>query len=67
MNLVDLVTRDGRDVKKFMDPRLDHNYPQQGAIECFELALRCVDIKRKDRPSSEEVLQSLEEIYALYK
>ncbi|KAJ0586652.1 putative protein kinase RLK-Pelle-RLCK-VIIa-2 family [Helianthus annuus] len=67
MNLVDLVTRDGRDVKKFMDPRLDHNYLQQGAIECFELALRCVDIKRKDRPSSEEVLQSLEEIYALYK
>ncbi|KAI3802661.1 hypothetical protein L1987_30802 [Smallanthus sonchifolius] len=55
-----------RNLKKIMDPRLEHKYPLQGAFECVALALRCVANKPKDRPSSEEVLQSLEQIYALY-
>ncbi|KAI3773402.1 hypothetical protein L1987_47929 [Smallanthus sonchifolius] len=55
-----------RNLKEIMDPRLEHNYLLQGAFECVALALRCVANKPKDRPSSEEVLQSLEQIYALY-
>ncbi|KAK9050049.1 hypothetical protein SSX86_030982 [Deinandra increscens subsp. villosa] len=61
------IASDGRNVKEIMDPRLKDNYSLQGASECFSLALRCIAEKSKDRPSSEEVLQSLEQIYALYK
>ncbi|KAL8232355.1 hypothetical protein R6Q57_002133 [Mikania cordata] len=56
-----------RNLKKIMDPRLEHVYPLQGAFECVALALRCVANKPKDRPSSEEALKTLEHIYALYK
>ncbi|KAJ0586616.1 putative transferase, protein kinase RLK-Pelle-RLCK-VIIa-2 family [Helianthus annuus] len=56
-----------KNLKEIMDPRLEHNYPLQGAFECVALALRCVANKPKDRPSSEEVLQNLEQIYAHYK
>ncbi|KAJ0794785.1 putative protein kinase RLK-Pelle-RLCK-VIIa-2 family [Helianthus annuus] len=69
-NLVEWASRiksNTRKLDKIMDPRLEHNYPIQGASECFALALRCVSNKPKDRPSSEEVLQSLERIYALHK
>ncbi|KAK9069786.1 hypothetical protein SSX86_010182 [Deinandra increscens subsp. villosa] len=61
------IQSDGRSVKEIMDPRLKDNYPSQGASECLSLALRCIAMQLKDRPSSEEVLQSLEQIYALYK
>ncbi|KAI3802658.1 hypothetical protein L1987_30798 [Smallanthus sonchifolius] len=54
-------------LEKIMDPRLKHNYPLQDAFKCIALALRCVATKPKDRPSSEEVLHSLEKIYALNK
>ncbi|KAI3773398.1 hypothetical protein L1987_47925 [Smallanthus sonchifolius] len=67
-SLVEWVTRiqsNGRNLTKIMDPRLEDNYVLQGASKCFALALRCVVDKPKDRPSSEEVLQSLEQIYAL--
>ncbi|KAM0066087.1 putative transferase, protein kinase RLK-Pelle-RLCK-VIIa-2 family [Helianthus debilis subsp. tardiflorus] len=69
-NLVEWATQiesNTRKLDEFIDPRLEHNYPIQGASECFALALRCVSNKPKDRPSSEEVLQSLERIYALHK
>ncbi|KAF5808125.1 putative transferase, protein kinase RLK-Pelle-RLCK-VIIa-2 family [Helianthus annuus] len=68
-SLVEWTTRNKsnpRKLDKIMDPRLEHNYPIQGAIECFALALRCVSNDPKFRPSSEEVLQSLERIYALH-
>ncbi|KAK1436815.1 hypothetical protein QVD17_02599 [Tagetes erecta] len=51
-----------RNVKEIMDPRLGGNYHLEGASRCFKLALRCVERNPKDRPSSEEVLQGLEEI-----
>ncbi|KAK9069787.1 hypothetical protein SSX86_010183 [Deinandra increscens subsp. villosa] len=56
-----------RNVKKIMDPCLGYNYPLQGASKYVALAFRCLADKPKDRPSSEEVLQSLEHIYANYK
>ncbi|KAJ0794781.1 putative protein kinase RLK-Pelle-CrRLK1L-1 family [Helianthus annuus] len=69
-NLVDWASKvklNRKNVKEIMDPGIQHNYPLQGASECFALALRCVAKESKDRPSSEEVLQSLEQIYALSK
>ena len=49
-------------LKKIMDPRLEQNYPVEGAFDCASLAMRCLSSNSKDRPSSEEVLQSLEQI-----
>ncbi|PWA90532.1 tyrosine-protein kinase, neurotrophic receptor, type 2 [Artemisia annua] len=56
-----------RKLKTLMDPRLEQNYPLEGAFKCAALALRCLENQPKDRPSSEEVLRSLEEIYAAKK
>ncbi|KAL8232361.1 hypothetical protein R6Q57_002139 [Mikania cordata] len=50
---------------KIMDPRLEGKYPLHGASEYVAVALRCVADNPKNRPSGEEVLQSLEQIYAL--
>ncbi|XP_076903957.1 putative serine/threonine-protein kinase PIX13 [Bidens hawaiensis] len=52
-------------LKEIMDPRLEDNYPMKGALKCAALVLRCIAINPKYRPSSEEVLQNLEQIYAL--
>nr|XP_043629865.1 protein BRASSINOSTEROID INSENSITIVE 1-like [Erigeron canadensis] len=52
-----------QNLEEIMDPCLEQNYPLDGAFECGQLALRCVSNKAKDRPSSEELLQSLEQIY----
>nr|XP_043627605.1 leucine-rich repeat receptor-like serine/threonine-protein kinase BAM3 [Erigeron canadensis] len=49
-------------LKKIMDQRLEQNYPIEGAFDCTSLALRCLASSSKDRPSSKEVLQSLEQI-----
>ncbi|KAI7755080.1 hypothetical protein M8C21_024055, partial [Ambrosia artemisiifolia] len=59
-----MIKPDSRNVKKIIDPRLEQNYPLQGAFECSVLALRCVAKEPKDRPSSEELLQILELLYA---
>nr|XP_043629047.1 serine/threonine-protein kinase PBL35-like [Erigeron canadensis] len=50
------------ELKKIMDPRLEQNYPIEGAFDWASLALRCAASYPKDRPSSEEVLKSLEQI-----
>ncbi|KAL4570375.1 hypothetical protein LXL04_026027 [Taraxacum kok-saghyz] len=52
-------------LERIMDPRLEQNYQPEGAFQCVELALRCSAKDPKDRPSSEEVLRSLEQIYTL--
>ncbi|XP_071740557.1 probable serine/threonine-protein kinase PBL11 [Rutidosis leptorrhynchoides] len=49
-----------------MDPRLKQNYPIDGAFQCSVLALKCVANKAYDRPTIEQVLQSLEYIYMMY-
>lgn len=58
-----LLLVDRSELKKIMDPSLQQNYPLDGAFELATLALRCVLDNRKDRPSSEELLLSLEQIY----
>ncbi|GKA86842.1 serine/threonine/dual specificity protein kinase, catalytic domain-containing protein [Tanacetum coccineum] len=61
------ILADRRNLKEIMDPRLEQNYPLEGAFACGVLALRCVANEPKDRPSIEEVLQNLEQIYAARK
>ncbi|KAL4563576.1 hypothetical protein LXL04_027619 [Taraxacum kok-saghyz] len=48
---------------KLIDPRLGPDYPLESALEYGALALTCVALDGKDRPSSEEVLMILEQIY----
>ncbi|KAK1436822.1 hypothetical protein QVD17_02606 [Tagetes erecta] len=62
--LIKWATDRSKHVKEIMDPRLIQNYPLQDASECHALALRCVAEVFEERPSSEEVLQSLEQLYA---
>ncbi|KAC9196935.1 hypothetical protein E3N88_46207 [Mikania micrantha] len=64
-NMVYWATHVGSNIKKIMDPRLEGKYPLHGASEYVALALKCVAGDPKNRPSAEEVLQSLEQIYAL--
>ncbi|GJW18817.1 serine/threonine/dual specificity protein kinase, catalytic domain-containing protein [Tanacetum coccineum] len=61
------ILADRRNLKEIMDPRLEQNYPLEGAFACGVLALRCVANEPEDRPSIEEVLKSLEQIYAIRK
>ncbi|XP_023755157.1 receptor-like protein kinase FERONIA isoform X1 [Lactuca sativa] len=58
---------DRRELKKIIDPRLEQNYPLERAFECAALALRCLAKDPKDRPTSEEVLWGLEQIYVVNK
>ncbi|KAJ9551103.1 hypothetical protein OSB04_015148 [Centaurea solstitialis] len=52
------------EVPKIIDPHLGQNYPEEGAFRCAALALRCLALHATDRPSSDEVLQCLKQIYA---
>ncbi|KAI3496198.1 hypothetical protein L1887_38552 [Cichorium endivia] len=54
-------------LKDIIDHRLTQNYPLEGAFEWLALATRCVAEDPKARPSSEEVLKSLERIYSVNK
>ncbi|KAJ9550890.1 hypothetical protein OSB04_014935 [Centaurea solstitialis] len=54
-------------LKRIIDTRLNHNYPKEAAFKYAELTLRCLECEPRRRPSSEEVLQSLEQIYAIKK
>ncbi|KAL8252334.1 hypothetical protein R6Q59_036027 [Mikania micrantha] len=65
--LVEWATHIGSNIKKIMDPCLEGKYPRHGASEYVALALRCVAENPKHRPSAEQVLQSLEQIYATQK
>ncbi|KAD4585309.1 hypothetical protein E3N88_22910 [Mikania micrantha] len=65
VSLVEWATRVGSNIKKIMDPRLEGKYPLHGASKYVGLASRCVAVDPKDRPSGEEILQNLRQIYAL--
>ncbi|KAJ9550888.1 hypothetical protein OSB04_014933 [Centaurea solstitialis] len=56
------ILEDKGELKKIIDPRLKKNYPEEGVFEYAKLALRCLAEEPKDRPSSEEVLSTLEQI-----
>ncbi|KAG0449503.1 hypothetical protein HPP92_027262 [Vanilla planifolia] len=66
-NLVDWAKPfllDKRKVLRLMDPRLEGQYPSEGALQAAQLTLRCIARKPKNRPSMNEVVQILEEIEA---
>ncbi|CAH1436379.1 unnamed protein product [Lactuca virosa] len=51
-----------RKVKTIIDPSLGHDYQLKAAYECAALVLRCTQPESIQRPSIEQVLQSLEGI-----
>ncbi|KAK9071580.1 hypothetical protein SSX86_008008 [Deinandra increscens subsp. villosa] len=56
--------------KKLMtivDPGLGDDYPQEAMYKCAKLVLKCTKTESKDRPSIEQVLQSLERISCMKK
>ncbi|XAR64263.1 Non-specific serine/threonine protein kinase [Bertholletia excelsa] len=64
-NLVDWarpIRPDSKRLKKYMDPRLENQYPSKAAFQVAELILKCLESDPKNRPSMEEVLAALEEI-----
>lgn len=51
-----------RKVKSIVDPSLGNDYLLKGVYECAALVLRCTQAESIQRPSIEQVLQSLEGI-----
>lgn len=51
-----------RKLATVMDPRLEHNYPLEGAKQSAALILKCLQSEPKSRPTSVEVLEILEQI-----
>jgi len=47
-----------------MDAKLEGKYPPNLALETAQLALKCIQIEPKVRPSMKEVLERLEQIEA---
>ncbi|XAR64262.1 Non-specific serine/threonine protein kinase [Bertholletia excelsa] len=65
LNLVDWARPflpDSKRLKKYMDPRLENQYPSRAAFQAAELILKCLESDPKNRPSMEQVLAALEEI-----
>ncbi|MED6119231.1 putative serine/threonine-protein kinase pix13 [Stylosanthes scabra] len=51
-----------RKLKKVMDPNLSEQYPMKAALEMAHLILKCLEEDPKNRPSMEQVLQTLEKV-----
>ncbi|KAK9270885.1 hypothetical protein L1049_026471 [Liquidambar formosana] len=56
---------DKKKLKKIMDPRLQEQYPLKGASQAAQLVIKCLESDPKNRPSMEEVLETLEQINAI--
>ncbi|KAB2040902.1 hypothetical protein ES319_D02G114600v1 [Gossypium barbadense] len=54
-----------RKLKKIMDPRLEEQYPIKAALQAGELILKCLEADPRNRPSMEEVLETLQKINAI--
>ncbi|XP_019435802.1 PREDICTED: probable serine/threonine-protein kinase PBL11 isoform X3 [Lupinus angustifolius] len=70
LNLTDWVKpylHDRRKLKSIMDSRLEGKYPSKAAFRIAQLALKCLAPEHKQRPSMNEVLESLERIEAANK
>lgn len=51
-----------RKLKKIMDPNLGDQYPLKGAHQAAQLILKCIESDPKNRPSMNEVLDTLEKV-----
>ncbi|GMI78571.1 hypothetical protein like AT1G76360 [Hibiscus trionum] len=54
-----------RKLKKIIDPRLEQQYPIKAALQAGELILKCLESDPRNRPSMEEVLETLRKIDAV--
>ncbi|XP_022769381.1 probable serine/threonine-protein kinase PIX13 [Durio zibethinus] len=54
-----------RKLKKIMDRRLVEQYPLKAALQAGELIVKCLESDPKNRPSMEEVLETLQKISAI--
>ncbi|XP_039170197.1 probable serine/threonine-protein kinase PBL11 [Eucalyptus grandis] len=54
--------RDKRKLRKIMDSRLERRYPLKAATQAAELILKCLEGDPNVRPSTDEVLKTLEQI-----
>ncbi|KAK8681514.1 hypothetical protein V6N13_053916 [Hibiscus sabdariffa] len=54
-----------RKLKRIMDPRLEQEYPIKAALQTGVLILKCLESDPRNRPSMEEVLETLQEINAI--
>ncbi|CAA2983667.1 probable serine threonine- kinase Cx32, chloroplastic [Olea europaea subsp. europaea] len=64
-NLIEWVTpylSDRRKLKNIMDSHLGGKYPSRYSLEIAQLALVCLENEPKDRPSMQEVAETLERI-----
>lgn len=64
-NLVDWIKphlSDRRKLKNIMDLRLEGRYPSRSALQIAQLALNCVENEPKNRPSMQEIVETLERI-----
>ncbi|XVF63529.1 hypothetical protein PTKIN_Ptkin09bG0094100 [Pterospermum kingtungense] len=56
---------DKKRLKKIMDPRLEQQYPIKAALQAGKLILNCLESDPRNRPSMEEVLNTLQNISAM--
>ncbi|KAL0454030.1 UNVERIFIED_CONTAM: putative serine/threonine-protein kinase PIX13 [Sesamum latifolium] len=53
---------DRRKLKNVMDSRLEGRYPSRSALQIAQLALNCLENEPKNRPSMQEIVETLEKI-----
>ncbi|CAA0837029.1 Protein kinase superfamily protein [Striga hermonthica] len=53
---------DRRKLKQVMDSRLEGRYPSKSALHIAQLALKCLENEPKNRPSMQEIVETLERI-----
>ncbi|XP_021903798.1 probable serine/threonine-protein kinase PIX13 [Carica papaya] len=66
-NLVEWIKphlADRRKLTKIMDSRLEGKYPSKSVFRIAQLALKCIGLEPKQRPSMKEVVETLERIEA---
>ncbi|TXG51917.1 hypothetical protein EZV62_021086 [Acer yangbiense] len=52
-------------LNKIMDPRLDNKYPMEAAIQAAEIIKKCLHSDPKNRPSMDEILETLKQVNAI--
>lgn len=68
LNLVDWAKpylADRRKVARLMDPRFEGQYNSKQALQAAQLTLHCLEGEPRSRPSTKEVLETLEQIESM--
>ncbi|KAJ4963073.1 hypothetical protein NE237_023012 [Protea cynaroides] len=54
-----------RKLKTIMDARMEKQYPMKGALQAAKLTVSCLETGPKNRPSMQQVVETLEQIEAI--